>query len=264
MATAKPAPYSNAITAGSDSSALARSALSLSKTGSPSPAGTPVATSSQTPPIESWSLRTSSISAIICAAAAGIGTAHRRRLDLFQRHRRRVGDVGDDGADLLDVAEDADALPGQEFLGDGPGGDPADGLAGAGPAAAAVVAQAVLGVEGEVGVAGPILVLDVAVIAAALVAVAEEDADRGAVGHALEDAGPDFRQVLFLALRDDLRLPRPAAAQVGQQVLDAERQTGRAAVDDDEVARAVADAGGGDAEQFAEGVAWHKGNSASV
>ena len=41
VATAKPAPYSNAITAGSDSSALARSALSLSKTGSPRPGGTP-------------------------------------------------------------------------------------------------------------------------------------------------------------------------------------------------------------------------------
>ena len=110
---------------------------------------------------------------------------------------------------------------GQKLLGDGPGGDPADRFAGAGSAAAAIVAEAVLGVEGEVGVAGAILVLDVAVIAAALIGVAKEDADRGAVGLALEDAGPDFRQVLFLPLRDDLRLPRPAAAQVGQQIVDA-------------------------------------------
>ena len=77
------------VTAGSDSRALARSALSLSKTGSPRPGGTPVATSSQTPPIESWSLRTSSIRAIIRSAAGGIGAAHRRRLDLLERDLRR-------------------------------------------------------------------------------------------------------------------------------------------------------------------------------
>ena len=118
------------------------------------------------------------------------------------------------------------------FLAMAAGGDPADGFAGAGTAAAAVVAEAVLGVEREVGMAGAVLVLDVAVIAAALVAVAEEDADGRAVGLALEDAGPDFRHVFFLALRDDLRLARPAAAQVGQQVLHAQRQARRAAVDD--------------------------------
>src|SRR5262245_16666503 len=48
VATAKPAPYSNPVTAGNDNSPLAKSALSLSNTGSPQPGGTPVATSSQT------------------------------------------------------------------------------------------------------------------------------------------------------------------------------------------------------------------------
>ena len=59
------------------------------------------------------------------------------------------------------------------------------------------------------------------------------------------------------ALRDDLRLSRPAAAQIGQQIVDAQRQAGRTAVDDGDIAGAMADAGGGDAKQFAEGVAWH-------
>ena len=144
------------------------------------------------------------------------------------------------------------------FLATAPGRHAADGLAGAGPAAAAVVAPAVLGVEREIGVSGTILILDIAVIAAVLVAVAEEDADGGAVGDALKDAGPDFRQVFLLALGDDLRLARPAAPQVGQKVVHAQRQAGRAAVDDEEVAGAVADAGRGDAEQFAEGIAWHE------
>src|SRR5207253_2646817 len=142
----------------------------------------------------------------------------------------------------------AHAVAGQQLLGDGAGGDAADGFARRGAAAAAVVAEAVLGVEGVVGVAGAVLVLDVAVVAAALIAVAEEDAERGAVGAPLEDAGEDFRGVVLLTLGDELRLAGPAAAQVGQQVVLGQRQAGRAAVDDDDVAGAVADAGGGDAE----------------
>src|SRR5205823_3977233 len=173
---------------------------------------------------------------------------------------RRVGDVGDDVAHLLDVAQDAHALARQELLGDGAGGNAADGLAGAGAAAAAVVAAAVLGVEGEVGVARAVLVFQPLVVAAALVGVAEQDADGSAVGGALEDAGPDLRQVLLLALGDELRLPRPAAPQVGQEVLGAEGQPGRAAVDDEQVAGAVADAGRGEAEQLAERITGHDGH----
>src|SRR5205085_3987999 len=134
-----------------------------------------------------------------------VGAAHRVGLDLLQRHGRRVGDGGDDMTHLLDVAEDAHALARQELLRDGADGDAAYRFAGAGAAAAAVVAAAVLGVEGEVGVAGSVLVLQLLVVAAALVGVAEEDADRRAVGGALEDAGPDLRHVLLLALGDELR-----------------------------------------------------------
>ncbi len=65
---------------------------------------------------------------------------------------------------------------------------------------------------------------------------------------ALEDAGQDLGGVGLVALRGDARLPGPAAVEVGQQVLDREREPGRAAVDDDDVARPVALAGGGDAE----------------
>ena len=61
----------------------------------------------------------------------------------------------------------------------------------------------------------------------------------------------------FLALRDDLRLPGATTVQIGQQIVDRKRQTGRAAVDDAEVAGTVTDAGRGDAEQFAEGICWH-------
>src|SRR5205823_5072346 len=133
----------------------------------------------------------------------------------------------------------------------------ANGFAGARTAAAAVVAQAVLGIEGEVGVAGAILVLDVRVVLAVLIGVAKQDADRGAVGLALEDARPDLGNVLLLALRDDLRLAGAAPPQIGQQVVDAEREAGRTAVDDAHVPRPMTDAGGGDAKQFSEGIARH-------
>src|SRR5260370_688730 len=83
--------------------------------------------------------------------------------------------------------------------------DAADRLAGTGSSAAARVAPTELGVEGEVGVAGSILVGDVAVVLAALVGVAEQNADRRAVGPPLVDARQELRQVLLLALRHQFR-----------------------------------------------------------
>ncbi len=74
---------------------------------------------------------------------------------------------------LFDVGEDVNSLSGEEFFGDGTGGDSGDGFAGAGSSAASVVAAAVLGVEGEVGVAGAVLVLDLRVVLRPLVQVAE-------------------------------------------------------------------------------------------
>ena len=204
------------------------------------PGGTPVATSSPTPPIESWSLRTSSISAIIRAAAAGSGQRTTGvRLDLLERDRRRVGDVARDVADLLDVAERRGRrCRARSFLATAPAATRQMVSRALDAAAAAVVAEAVLGVEGEVGVAGAVLVLDVAVVVAALVARCGTGC-RCDVPSVLPSKTPDQISgvVLLVALGDDLRLPRPAAAQVGQQVVDGQRQPRRAAVDDDDVAR---------------------------
>lgn len=68
-----PMPYSTPSTAGSENRAFAKSALSLSNTGSPRPAGTPVATISAAPPMESPALRQSSMSSIIRSAAEASG-----------------------------------------------------------------------------------------------------------------------------------------------------------------------------------------------
>ena len=72
-AAAKPDPISKPFDAGNDIVAFARSASSLSNTGSPQPAGTPRATQVTTPPSESPSRRARSIAATISSAASGSG-----------------------------------------------------------------------------------------------------------------------------------------------------------------------------------------------
>ena len=94
-----------------------------------------------------------------------------------------------------------------ELLRDGAGRDARHGLAGAAPATAAVVAPAELRVERVVGVPRPVHVLDVAVVARALVLVANDDRDGGAGRLAFEHTGEDLGRVGFFALRDDLALP---------------------------------------------------------
>jgi hypothetical protein len=176
---------------------------------------------------------------------------------LFKSHGRGIRDVGDSAADLLDVAEYAHADCGQQFLGDRCCRNAAQRLARARPPAAAVVAETILGVEREVRVARPVLVLDLRVILAALVLVAEEDADGRAIGLALKHAGPDLRHIFFLSLRHQLGLAWPASAKVRAKIIHGERQSRRAAIDDAQVTRPMADASRGHAEQFTKGVAGH-------
>src|SRR5262249_46858115 len=103
-----------------------------------------------------------------------------------------------------------------------------------------------------------IFFLDVGVILAALIAIVEDDADGGAVGLAVEDAGPDFGNVVFLPLRDDARLSRPSATQVRHQIFNTQSQARWTAVDNAKVTGPVADACGGHAKQLSECVARHR------
>ena len=185
----------------------------------------------------------------------GYRTPHRVRFHLFERHGGGVRDVGGHITDPRYVPQNPYPRKAEHLLGDRPRRHSAHRLAGAAPPAAAVVAEAVLRVEGVIGVAGAVLVLDVAVVGAALVGVAEEEADRGSVGFSVEDARPDLRRVGLVALRGQFGLTGPAAGEVGQKILDGEFQSGRAAVDNTEIPGAVTDAGRGDPEQLAERVA---------
>ena len=164
-------------------------------------------------------------------------------------------------AELHERAADRD--PGDDLAGDGAGGDPRGGLARRRPPAAAIVADAVFGVVGVVGVAGPVLVPDLAVVLRALVDVLDEHGDRGSGRHlpaglvVRHDARENARLVRLPPLGGEARRPGPAAVELGLDVGRLERQTRRAAVDDAADPRPVALAESGDAEQVAEGVVRH-------
>src|SRR5690606_25924119 len=96
--------------------------------------------------------------------ADDVRRAVRTLLDIPKRHLTRIVDLRDNLPHLADVTDDAPPeRGGDELLGDRAGGDAGHRFAGAGAASAAVVAVAVLGVEREVGVPGPVLVLDVGI-----------------------------------------------------------------------------------------------------
>ena len=159
-------------------------------------------------------------------------------------------------AHLDDRAPDRHSLA-QNLLRDGAGGDAHRGLARAGPPAAAVVADAVLRVIGEVGMSGSIHLLDRAVVAAARVFVLDHERDGRAGGLALEDAGEDAHGIGLAPLGDEARGAGPTPVERGLDVGLGQRQARRHAIDDAADGRAVALAPGRDPEEQAEAVAGH-------
>ena len=160
-------------------------------------------------------------------------------------------------ADLHQRAADAHAVA-QHLARHPAGGDPHRGLARRGPPAAAVVADAVFQLVGQVGMAGAELRGDRRIVARALVDVVDLHGDRRAGGQAVEHAGQDADLVRLLPLRGEARLARAAAIQPGLDVGLGERNARRAAIDHAADRRPVALAPGGDAEQVAEAVMGHR------
>src|SRR5262245_27820293 len=145
----------------------------------------------------------------------------------------------------------------QDLAGDGPGGHAHGGLARRLAAAAAIVSHAVLLEIGVVGVGRAELVLDLRIVARALIDVVDVQRDRCARGEALEHAGEYPDRIGFLALGDEARLAGPALVEPDLDVGFAQGKARRRAVDHAADRRAVAFAPAGEAEEGAEATAGH-------
>src|SRR2546422_5712361 len=161
-------------------------------------------------------------------------------------------------AELREMPAHLDAIPlAQPFLGDRSRGDADHGLASGGPAAAAIVAQAVFLPVRVVGVTGAEGVGERAVVPAPLVFVSDDKTDRRARGPALENAREDLDAVGLLALRDVAGAAGLAPVELSLDVAFRELEPGRTAVHDAAIRGPVALAKRSHAIQQAEGVAGH-------
>src|SRR5262249_47038432 len=130
-------------------------------------------------------------------------------------------------------------------------------------AAAAIIADAVFGEIGVVGMAGTEFVADLVVVARALIDVFDQEPDRRAGGElllhplVLKDAGENLHLIGFAPLAGEARLSRTPAVEIALNVGFGERNAGRAAINDTADRRPVAFAEGRDPEHVAEGVERH-------
>ena len=181
-----------------------------------------------------------------------------RREEWIGRHMVPALEPDRQLADLLHAAAKHSAIFfSQPLLGHGASGDHRRGKAGRGPAAAARVTPAVLLQVAVVGMAGAEGLRDLTVVLAALVGVADQQADRCSGRVALVHARQDLDLVGFLALGDVAAGAGTAPVQVDLDVRLGQRQAGRAAVDHAADRRSMRFAEVGDGEQGAEGVSAH-------
>src|SRR5215831_2760282 len=150
------------------------------------------------------------------------------------------------------------------------GRHPRSGLARRRAPAAAVVAQAVLGVVGIVRMARAVEIADFGIILGALVDVLDHQRDRGPArdlksGRVVHHhAGENLHLVRLAALGGEARLARAAAVEIVLDVGGLERNFRRTAVDYATDRSTVAFAEGGDPEQVAEGVVGHRVSLSAV
>ena len=94
----------------------------------------------------------------------------------------------------------------------------------------------------------PIEVLDIAVVFAPLIGVADQDRQTSARGSPLEDPRQDLGRIGFITLGRDVALTGAATVHVDKQIVDRQRNPRRYPINNDDVARPVTLASGGDAE----------------
>src|SRR5579885_3647341 len=131
------------------------------------------------------------------------------------------------------------------------------------PAAAAIIAQAIFNVVGEVGVAGTVFILYGRIVFRALIEIVDHKRNRRAsrdlrTGDLVnENAGNNPNGVRLLALRRVARLSGPSAIKIGLDVGFAKRNARRTAVNHAADRRTVAFTKGRYTEQVAESIERH-------
>ena len=183
-----------------------------------------------------------------------IGAAHDIRFNRGGLYLLGI-DRGGELPDLLDVGENLHAVaPAQELLGNRPGGDPADGLAGAAASTPGPTPDAVLRLVRVIGVRRPKLHRHLRIGLGARVFVPDPQRDRRAQGLALEGAGEDLDAIGFFARRDDARLAGPAAVQLRLDVRLGQFEPRRTSIHHYAHALAVGFTPGSDAEKMAKSI----------
>src|SRR5262249_54423174 len=131
-------------------------------------------------------------------------------------------------------------------------GYPTDRLSGRSATSSRPSPDSVLLVVREVGMRGPVLLLQLVVILRPCVLVANHHGDRRAEAEAVLDPAENLDDVRFFALGDDPRWPRPAAVQLKLDLVQGNRKARRAAIHYHSHTTAMRFAPGGDPEQRAE------------
>src|SRR5512140_3586673 len=147
-------------------------------------------------------------------------------------HEVEIALAGHEIADLHGAALHAHADPLEDPARERAGGDAPHRFAPARAAAPAVVAHAVLLPVGEVGVSWAVEIAQLIIVLRARVHAPHDERDRGAGGHALEDAGEDLDLVGLLALGRDRALAGLPAVEVLLDGRGVDDDAGRHAVDD--------------------------------
>ena len=117
-----------------------------------------------------------------------------------------------------------------------------------------MVANAEFGLIRKVGVRGPEFLFHLIIGPGPRIRVADEQRNRRSRRAPLEDPGQDFHGIFFLARRDQVALPRPAAIKLRLYLASLQRQARRTPVHHDAHRRSVAFAPGGDGEELSKGI----------
>ena len=193
----------------------------------------------------------------ICFQLGHDGGIRRKKgiaVDFVRRHERNL-----DRSQRAHPATNRDAVTLVEPLaGNRTGCHAHRSLARRGTASAAKVAESVFLRIGVIGMTGAEGLGDIAVILAALVLIADQQADRRASGLALEDAGENLDGIRLTTLRHMTRRSRLAAIKFCLDIGLAQSQARRTTIDDAANRRAMRFAKGCHSQQGAEGIAGHK------